>query len=144
MSTSESPAGPTLFRTPVEVRWGDMDAFQHVNNARYLTYLEQARLAWLDTLDKSWMGPHCMPVLAAAQVNYRKPIVWPASVDVALACERIGTSSLTIGHRIIDREKPDTLYCDGHVVLVWIDPEAGTPVPLPRIIRQAAQALDKA
>ncbi|MGB8633813.1 MAG: thioesterase family protein [Rhodanobacteraceae bacterium] len=138
MSPTESTATP-MFHTPVEVRWGDMDAYNHVNNARYLTYLEQARLAWLNTLDRSWLGPHCAPVLAAAQVNYRKPITWPASVEVILECQRLGSSSVTVGHRIIDADKPDTLYCDGHTVLVWIDPQAGTPVPLPDVIRKAIQ-----
>lgn len=138
MNESESTATP-MFRTPVEVRWGDMDAYNHVNNARYLTYLEQARLAWLDTLDKNWLGPHCAPVLAAAQVNYRKPITWPASVEVILECQRVGNSSVTVDHYIIDAEAHDTLYCDGHTVLVWIDPTTGKSVPLPDVIRAAVK-----
>lgn len=131
------PAVP-LFHTAVEVRWGDMDAFNHVNNARYLTYLEQARLAWLGTLDPSWMGPHCMPVMAAAQLNYRRSITWPAAIEVILECNRLGRSSITVGHRIIDREHRHRLYCDGHTVLVWIDPANGESVALPEVIRSAA------
>lgn len=138
MNTSES-GQQLMFRTPVEVRWGDMDAYRHVNNARYMTYLEQARLAWLDTLDKSWLGPHCAPVLAAALVNFRKPITWPAAVEVILDCRKVGTSSVTVGHRIVDLKQPDTLYCDGHTVLVWMDPASGKPVPLPDVIRNAVE-----
>ena len=138
MTTPEADSR-LMFRSPVEVRWGDMDAYKHVNNARYLTYLEQARLAWLDTLDKSWLGPHCAPVLAAAQINYRRPITWPAALDVILDCQKVGNSSVTVGHRITDREQPDTLYCDGHTVLVWMDPTTGRPVPLPDVIRNAVE-----
>lgn len=131
-----------LFRTTVAIRWGDMDAFKHVNNARYLTYLEQARLAWFDELgDPSWLGPRCAPIMAAAQVNYRKPITWPecSAVEVELVCQRLGHSSVTVGHRIRGAAEPGTLYCDGHVVLVWIDPTSGKPIPLPDVIRQAAR-----
>lgn len=138
MTTPEADSR-LMFRSPVEVRWGDMDAYKHVNNARYLTYLEQARLAWLDTLDKSWLGPNCAPVLAAAQINFRKSITWPASVDVILDCRKVGTSSITVGHQIVDRDTSDTLYCDGHTVLVWMDPATGKPVPLPAVIRKAVE-----
>lgn len=141
MNTDHRDATPrSLFHTPVEVRWGDMDAFNHVNNARYLTYLEHARLAWLATLAPGWHGPHAMPVMAAAHLNYRRPIIWPAAIEVLLDCSAVGTSSITVGHRIIAAGDAGVLHCDGHVVLVWIDPESGTPVPLPAVIRAAATA----
>jgi acyl-CoA thioester hydrolase len=57
---------------------------------------------------------------------------------VELFCERLGTSSMTIGHRILDAEHGDRLYGDGHVVMVWMDPATGKPVPLPDAIRTAA------
>ena len=40
-----------LFRMPVALRWRDLDAFQHVNNSNFLTYLEEARIRWFE----SWM-----------------------------------------------------------------------------------------
>ncbi len=128
-----------FFRTPVEARWGDMDAFGHVNNARYLTWLEQVRLNWLMTLDDSWRGPHSMPILAAAHLDYRRPVVWPAEIEVELICQRLGRSSVTVGHRVIDLAHADGPCCDGHTVLVWVDPANGKPVPLPDVIREAAQ-----
>ena len=121
----------------MSVRWSDLDAFNHVNNATYLTYLEQARLAWLDTIEGEWMNEHSMPVLAAAQVNYRKPITWPAQLEVIMYCQRVGNSSATLGHRIVEHGNPERLYCDGHVVLVWMDPASGKPVPIPEVIRSA-------
>jgi acyl-CoA thioester hydrolase len=78
-----------------------------------------------------------MPVMAASQVNYRRPIAWPAQLQVQLFCERVGNSSMTIAHRVIDAAHPDQLYCDGHVVMVWMDPASGKPVPLPEAIRTA-------
>lgn len=134
-STTDSPA--VLIRVPIDVRWRDLDAFNHVNNSSYLTFLEEARLQWLQHVPGKWFGEHCMPVMAASQLNYRRPIEWPARVAVELHVERVGTTSLTIAHRIVDAADPRALYCDGNVVLVWMDPAAGKPVPLPAAIREA-------
>ena len=127
-----------LFVAPIGVRWRDLDAFNHVNNANYLTYLEEARLQWLQHVP-GWFNEHSMPVLAASEVNYRRPIEWPAQLSVQLFCERLGNSSITLAHRIVDASD-DALYSDGKVVLVWMDPTTGKPVPLPPSIRDAAQA----
>ncbi len=130
-------AGQLLHVASLSVRWRDLDAFNHVNNSSYLTYLEEARLQWLSHVPGPWFDEHAMPVMAASQVNYRHPIAWPAQLQVQLFCERMGNSSMTIAHRVIDAERPDQLYCDGHVVMVWTDPASGKPVPVPEAIRSA-------
>lgn len=126
-----------LFSAPISVRWRDLDAFNHVNNSNFLTYLEEARLQWLKTVPGPWFDTHSMPVMAAAEVNYRAPIAWPAEIVVELSCERLGNSSLAIGHRIVDASDPRRLYCDGRVVMVWMDPIDGRSVALPPAIREA-------
>lgn len=128
---------PPLFVASIVVRWRDLDAFNHVNNATYLTYLEEARLQWLRHVP-DWFNDHAMPVLAACQLNYRRPISWPAELKVALGCEHLGRSSITITHRIVDAADPACLYNDGHVVMAWMDPANGRAVALPQSIREAA------
>ncbi|HJU08550.1 MAG TPA: acyl-CoA thioesterase, partial [Rhodanobacteraceae bacterium] len=54
--------------------WRDLDAFNHVNNSSYLTFLEEARLQWLRTVPGEWFTAHAMPVMAAVELHYRKPI----------------------------------------------------------------------
>lgn len=138
--TNPSPDTDTLlFVAPIEARWRDLDAFNHVNNATYLTYLEEARLQWLQQL-RDWFSEEAMPVLAASQLNYRQPISWPAKLHVQLRCERLGNSSVTLGHRIVDAEDEGRLYCDGHVVAVWVHPGTGKPAALPASIRDAVDA----
>ncbi|MGH8115779.1 MAG: acyl-CoA thioesterase [Rhodanobacteraceae bacterium] len=122
---------------PLHVRWRDLDAFNHVNNAACLTYLEEARLQWLRQVPGEWFNEHAMPVTASVEMRYRKPINWPAEIDVHLTCERLGNSSVTVGHRIVDRSDTARVYADGHVVLAWIDPATGAAVPLPDAIRAA-------
>lgn len=127
----------TLAVIPLHVRWRDLDAFNHVNNSSYLTYLEEARLQWLRTVPGEWFSAHAMPVMAAVELHYRKPIEWPAEIDVLLSCERLGNSSMTIGNRIVDRNDHTRVYADGNVVMVWVDPATGASVPLPEAIRNA-------
>ena len=127
-----------LFVASIGVRWRDLDAFNHVNNSNYLTYLEEARLQWLRHVP-GWFDEQSMPVLAASEINYRRPIEWPAQLHVELGCERLGNSSITLAHRIVDADHGDTLYSDGKVVMVWMNPATGKPVPLPQSIRDAAE-----
>ena len=127
-----------LFRMPVALRWRDLDAFNHVNNSNFLTYLEEARIRWFESLGEEWVTEAAAPLLAAVQVNYRKPIPYPAGVVVELNAQRIGSTSVTLGHHITSGDGA-TLYADGHVVMVWVDRANGTPVPLPPALRRAAQ-----
>lgn len=132
------PAPVSLIRVPLAVRWRDLDAFNHVNNSKYLSFLEEARLQWMMTLPGMGLDDHVAPVVAAAQLNYRRPIEWPAQVVIELFVERLGTSSVTVGHRILAAgDGAPVLYCDGHVVMVWIDRGTGSAAPLPAAVRGA-------
>ncbi len=131
------PVDEPLFVASVNVRWRDMDAFNHVNNSVYLTYLEEARLQWLQHL-AIVITDHSAPVLAASNLQYLRPIEWPAALRIELRCARLGNSSITLAHRIIEADDADAVYCEGDVVMVWIDPSAGKSVPLPEAIRSAA------
>jgi len=126
-----------LAEVPITLRWRDLDAFNHVNNATYLSYLEEARIVWMSRLFDNWDRGEITPIMAATQLNYRRQLSWPGRIVVELYCERLGNSSLTIAHRIIDADDVNVLYLDGNVVMVWIDPAIGRPVPLPDVIRKA-------
>ena len=138
MDSNDSNSDTVLLHTAsISVRWRDLDAFNHVNNSSFLTFLEEARLQWLQQLPGMWMTAHAAPMMAASDLNYRRPIEWPAQVVVELFCTRLGNSSMTIGHRIVDANHDSLLYCDGNVVMVWMDPASGKSVPLPHTVRES-------
>lgn len=126
----------TVFNLGIEVRWRDLDAFNHVNNASYLGYIEEARVCWFKSLATDWANQSAAPILAAITVNYRRPISWPESLQVELLVERIGNKSLTLGHRIVSASDPGLLYADGHTVMVWVAGD-GQSIPLPEAVRNA-------
>jgi acyl-CoA thioester hydrolase len=74
------------------VRWDDLDALRHVNNAKYLTYAQEARFAWSGMLEM---------VVARAELDFKLPIYdGNIFVDVTLWVESIGTSSFTMIYEI--------------------------------------------
>jgi len=131
---------PLLASLTLPVRWRDLDAFNHVNNAAYLTYLEEARLHWFGQLDGPWCEASAAPVVAAVHANYRRQLSWPAELTIELYCERLGNTSLTIAYRIIDARERNMVYADGNTVMVWIDSSNGKPVALPVAVRRACGA----
>ena len=131
--------GALLHSLPIELRWRDLDAFNHVNNSNFMTYLEEARIRWFESLGEPWLTDAFAPLLAAVQMNYRQPIPYPGSIVVELTADRVGTSSVTLGHRITSADGR-VLHADGHVVMVWIDRRSGRPTPLPAAVRRVAGA----
>ncbi len=126
-----------LFATDLDIRWGDLDAFNHVNNAVYLVYIQEARLRWLTTLPPGWYDESVQPVVVNATSNYKRPIQWPARIRVELGVVKLGNRSVTLGHRIVDADDTERLYGDGHVVMVWTSLATGEAVPVPQVIVDA-------
>lgn len=112
-------------------------AEQGQSNASYLRYIEEARVLWFKQTSPDWADPDCAPILAAAQMNYRRPIGWPERLRIVMATQRLGGKSLTLAHRIESASRADVLYADGHTVLVWVD-RNGASMPLPDFVRAAA------
>lgn len=121
----------------VAVRWSDMDALGHVNNSRYFTYLEEARLAWFESLPEPWYDDRRGPVVARASCDFKRPITGQGDVLVASRPGPAGNSSITLESEITD-ESGDRVYAVAEVVLVWIDRDTGKPCPLPDSLRRLA------
>jgi len=128
------------FRVELDVRWGDVDSFGHVNNAVFLAYLEQCRSEWMSSVPCHWQEGDTGPIVANVNINYRRPILWPARIAVTLKPDSPGRSSIKLESEIRsvpaeDGQQP-VLYADATVTLVWIDKKSGESVPLPTSIRE--------
>lgn len=93
---------------------------------------------WMLGVEGVAMTDRIAPVVAATNVNYKRPLVWPNDILVELFVERLGSSSVTIGHRILDQKDEGVLYSDGNVVVVWIDTQTGKSASLPDAVRAAS------
>jgi acyl-CoA thioester hydrolase len=121
----------------MEIRWRDMDAFGHVNNAVFLTYLEEVRDEWLERA-LAGSGDVWDFVLARVAIDYHRGLT-QADDQIAARCwpVRVGRSSVTTREtlRIMD----GTLAAKAESVLVARDPEAGSSRPLTEAERGALQ-----
>lgn len=113
------------------LRWIDMDAFGHVNNATYFTYFEQSRVDWLRD-----MGVGHELVLANVSCTYFKPLTFPADIEVTLYAGRVGRSSMETYYEIRIHGGSDELFALGHGTIVWFDHKAGHSVPIPETVRR--------
>ena len=129
---------------PISVRWGDMDSMGHVNNARYLTYCESARMSYFaairmyDHRESEKQGP----ALAAAHLNFRKQVRYPAELDVLTRVSEIGRSSFRMEYEILDRDSAERV-ADGHGVIVWVDYATGRSTPIPESLREAIRQYEE-
>jgi acyl-CoA thioester hydrolase len=86
----------------IKVRFSDLDAMRHVNNATYLSYLEEARIAYFkDVLEKPKDGLDFEAVVARIEINYHQPIVLGDEVEVVTRVSKMGTKSSDVEHLIL-------------------------------------------
>ena len=121
-----------VYTAEVPVRWGDMDAAGHVNNSRFFSYFEEARVEWLkDRLDETTFGDRG-PVLAHASCNFERPVQHPATLRIGVYAEPPGRSSVAT-HYTARLHDSDETVATGTAVLVWVSAETGEPVPVPDV-----------
>lgn len=125
---------------PISVQWGDMDSMGHVNNARYFTWCESARMSYFAAvhMDDHREGEKHGPALAAAHLNFRQQVRYPAELDVITRVSEIGRSSFRMEYEIVYRgtETLGQRVADGHGVIVWVDYGTGRSIPLPESLKQ--------
>ncbi|MGH9362570.1 MAG: acyl-CoA thioesterase [Thermoanaerobaculia bacterium] len=128
---------------PVAVRWGDMDAMGHVNNAAYFTYCESARMSYFAAIDleRHREDPSHGPALVAASLSFRRQVHWPAELEVAARVVEVGRSSFRHEY-VVFRRGGDEAVADGYGVVAWVDYAAGRAIPLPEGLREAIRRYE--
>jgi len=130
-----------MLTIPIEVRFRDLDAIGHVNNAVYLTYLEQARLAYWAELTGRVDLRSIDIILARVEIDYRSPVSLGESLDVAVRCVSLRRSSCTLA-LILTERKSGRLVAEAQNVVVYYDYAAGRSLPIPETLRQRIRELD--
>jgi len=129
----------------VAVRYDDYDTYGHVNNVRYGTYLEEARIDYLtgviqsdsDVLAADGTGTGI--VIATLEIEFDAPLRDVRTVDIELSVPRLGTTSFPIEYAI--RDGSDTV-ATAETTVVTYDREAGEPCPIPEAWREAITAFE--
>jgi acyl-CoA thioester hydrolase len=116
-----------------EIRFSDIDAFDHVNNARYLTYFEQARIAYFREIvgwNYDWSNKGI--ILAKAVVDYIVPVLFKDDVSIYTRCSRLGNKSFDLQYRMVKTEGDrEILLSDASTVMVAFDYDEQQSIEIP-------------
>jgi acyl-CoA thioester hydrolase len=130
------------WRHVVPVRFCDLDAMGHVNNATYLTYLEQARnecyfalRGWTDRGDRAGLEAGLDFVVARAEVDFLRPVHYEGAVTVSIRPETVGRSSFRLAYE--GHDQGGRLVLRAHTVQVCYDWAASRSKPVPPEIAAA-------
>lgn len=131
------------YRTPIPIRFSDMDFYGHVNNAVYLTYFEIGRTNyWRDIIKWNW-DEHGI-ILGRSEVIYLKPITRHDEIACYLRTTRIGNSSFDIMHVLVKvTEAGEEICTTGKTVCICYDYSANKSMPIPATQRQRMIEYDE-
>ncbi len=132
-----------MFVHTLQVRFRDLDAYNHVNNAVYLTYFEEARIAFITAIGmRSLFSPERSTVIAHAEIDYRAPAQLGDRLDIAVSTGEIRNTSYELRYRIT-RQTDGALIATGKTVQVCFNFVLKAPARLPEawraLLRDRAQ-----
>jgi len=126
------------FTCSIQVRWRDLDAYSHVNNATFATYLETARAELWRAHFGGRTGADTPFVVARLEVDYRRPVTFDHRVAVGVRVEEVRGASFTLAYRV---EADGELAARARTVHAFVDPATGGPQRVPDEVRAALLAL---
>lgn len=124
----------------LDTRWGDVDSMGHINNAKYITYDEQARTDYImqRQAEADLSGPHF--ILAHIACDFIEQVRHPSKIDYAMRVVRLGRSSMeTQGAIFIG----DRCHSRTRGVVAWFDYGAQKTLPIPEAVRRAVREFER-
>jgi acyl-CoA thioester hydrolase len=133
---------------PIPVRFRDLDALGHLNNAVYLSYIEVARLEYFwqvvaphDPEANSPGNPERPRLMfARAEIDYLRPVLLRDQVVVTASITRVGNKSMTMEHVVLANGQ---VAARASTVLVWYNHECGYSEPVPAWARQTIEQFEQ-
>lgn len=136
-----SPLGRYPVSVSIPVAWGDMDAFQHVNNVTFARWQETARVAYLSRLGLMERDGGVGPIVARLAIDFRRPLLFPDTVRVDATVTRLGNSSFGMAYRFVSQAQ-EVEAATGEDVIVLVDYATGKSALLPEALRARIAALE--
>lgn len=147
---TDEPGGLRL-HVPIDLRWGDLDAFNHVNNTSMLKLLEECRVRafWAPDEGEPRYPTAVVPspgrsglltLVARQEIEYLRPVPYQGEpLDVQLWFARLGGSSVEVCYEVFSPavSSEQILYARSSAVIVLVEAESGHPVRLSPGIREA-------
>ena len=124
-----------VFEMRLPIRWGDMDAMNHVNNTSYFRYMETCRIDWMRAIgcqpDPQGEGP----VIVNAFCNFYRQLQYPGDVLIRMYASSPGRSTFETWVTMARADQPDTIDAAGGATTIWVDFPAQKAKNLPDWLR---------
>lgn len=128
------------------VRWGEMDAFQHVNNVEYFRYFEDARIAYFQAMDiydptTSGVLPERGPILGATSCQFLAPLSYPDEIAIGARTKEVGEDRFVLEYAIASQQA-DRIVAVGDSVVVSYNYHEGRTIAVPQPWRRAIERIE--
>lgn len=123
-----------------KIEWGDMDAFNHVNNVMYYEYAQRARIHYLEQSNLFDENTHS--VIAASSCQYFAPVTYPDTLWIGVRAKKIGNTSLVQEYLYFSTAQ-QTVVAKGESVMVFFDETGEQKQPISDSQRQAIERLEQ-
>ena len=124
-----------------EIRFADIDAMGHVNNAVYFTYFEQARIHFFkQMIGGKWDWTKDGILVAHSEIDYKMPILLNDKVEISTWCSEIGQKSFSVHYEV---KRGDQLCSVGNSVLVCFNHAEKRTQEIPQVWREMLEKLKK-
>lgn len=126
----------------IPVKWGDMDAFQHVNNTHYIRWFECVRIEYFMKIAPEQLTSNkgIGPILAHIDADYHFPVTFPDNVTAQTAISKVGHTSFTMEY-LVTSQKHQRPAATGSGVIVMIDYQSGEKSPMQQSFIDKIQAV---
>lgn len=124
---------------PQTIHWGEMDAFNHLNNVVYYRYAESARIAYLRKL--GMFDGAMVTVLAASSCQYLRPVTYPDTLLLGVRCQRLGSTSIVMEYSYYSTAQ-EAIVATADAVIVRLDSQGDKKLPWSTEERTDLMALE--
>ena len=118
------------FHVKIKTRWRDLDAFGHINNAVFATYIETARGTLFERWNLPFNGTGQSLVVAAMTINYHQQLKHPETIVLGQKITRIGTTSFDIESGLFNEKNQKLPIASSKIIIVCFDFDKQKPVPV--------------
>ncbi|MBS0342113.1 MAG: acyl-CoA thioesterase [Proteobacteria bacterium] len=124
-----------VFETDIPIRWGDMDAMGHLNNASYFRFLEIGRIDWMHSIDRQPAPEGQAMVIVNAFCNFYRQLEYPGTVHLKMYVSDPGRTTFESWATMARTDAPDVICAAGGATTIWVDVARQKAQPLPGWLR---------
>lgn len=125
-----------VYEMLIPIRWGDMDAMKHLNNASYFRFMETCRIDWMHSIKAIPKVDGAGPIIVNAFCNFYRQLEYPGDVRIKMYVSDPGRTTFESWATMERADHPGVIYAAGGATTIWVDFPTQKAIELPDWMRQ--------